>query len=91
MPKYVIERDIPGAGKLSALELKTIAKQSVGILKEMGGRVVWLHSYVVDDKFYCIYESPNEASILEHARCMGIPANVVAEIRAVVDPSICVD
>ena len=87
MPKYVIEREIPGAGKLSPVELRTISKQSVEILKELGQGVTWLQSFVTDDKIYCIYESPNEALIHEHARCMGIPASVVAEVRAMTDPT----
>ena len=86
MPKYVIEREVPAAGKLSPAELRSIAKQSVSISRELDAGIVWLHSYVVDDKFYCIYESPNEALIHEHARCLGVPANVVAEVRAVVGP-----
>lgn len=87
MPRYVIEREIPSAGQLSPIELKTISKQSVGIVKELGHGVTWLHSFVTDDKIYCIYDSPNVEMIQEHARCMGIPANVVAEVRVMIDPS----
>ena len=87
MPRYVIEREIPGAGQLSADELRSISKQSVGVVKEVGGGLTWLHTYVADDKMYCIYDSPNEALVHEHARCTGIPATVVAEVRAVIDPS----
>jgi hypothetical protein len=87
MPMYVIEREIPGAGKLSAVELRTISKQSVSIIKELGQGLTWIHSYVVDDKIYCIYESPNADLIHEHARCLGTPANSVLEVRAVIDPS----
>ena len=87
MAKYVIEREIPGAGQLSATELQTISKQSIGIIKELGGGLTWLQSFVVADKIYCIYESPNVDLIHEHARCMGIPASFVAEIRSVIDPT----
>jgi hypothetical protein len=87
MPKYVIERVIPGAGQLSPVELKTISQQSVGILKELGRGIKWLHSYIVDDKIYCIYDSPNTDLIHEHARCMGIPATVVAEVHATISPA----
>jgi hypothetical protein len=87
MPKYVIDRVIPGAGKLSPVELETISKQSLGIVKEMGPGFTWLHSYVADDKIYCIYESPGPEQIHVHARCLGIPASVVAEVRATIDPA----
>ena len=87
MPRYVIERPIPGAGQLSAEELRTISKQSNGILKELGQGITWLHSFVTDDKIYCIYESPNADLIREHARCLGIPATVVSEVRRMIDPS----
>jgi hypothetical protein len=87
MPKYVIEREIPGAGQLSVAELRAISKQSVGIVKELGQGLTWLHSFVADDKIYCIYESPNQELIQEHARCMGIPANSVLEVRTIIDPT----
>ena len=87
MPKYVIERQIPGAGQLSPVELRTISKQSVGILNELGSGITWLHSFVTDDKIYCIYDSASVELIHEHARCMGIPANVVAEVRVMIDPT----
>jgi hypothetical protein len=87
MPKYVIEREIPGAGKLSPVELRTISKQSVSIVKELGNGLTWLHSYVADDKIYCVYESPSKELIHEHARCMGIPASEVQEVRVTIDPS----
>jgi hypothetical protein len=87
MPRYVIERDIPGAGQLSPDELRSISKQSVGIVKEVGGGLTWLHTYVADDKMYCIYDSPNAELIYEHARCMGIPATLVAEVRVIIGPS----
>jgi hypothetical protein len=91
MPRYVIEREIPGAGQLSPVELRTISKQSVGILKELGQSITWLHSFVTDDKIYCIYDSPNVELIHEHARCMGIPANHVAEVRVMIDPTTAID
>jgi hypothetical protein len=87
MPRYVIERDIPGAGQLSPAELRSISKQSVGIVKEVGGGLTWLHTYVADDKMYCVYDSPNAELIYEHARCMGIPATLVNEVRVIIDPS----
>lgn len=91
MPKYVIERVVPSAGQLSPIELKAISKQSISIVKELGQGLTWLHTYVVDDKMYCIYEAPNAELIHEHARCMGIPANVVAEVRAIASPAIAED
>jgi hypothetical protein len=87
MPRYVIEREIPGAGQLSAAELRSISRQSVGIIKEVGQGLTWLHTYVADDKMYCVYEAMSEALIREHARCMGIPATVISEVRNVIDPS----
>ena len=87
MPRYVIEREIPGAGQLSSDELRSISKQSVGIVKEVGGGLTWLHTYVADDKMYCVYDSPSADLIYEHARCMGIPATLVAEVRVIIGPS----
>jgi hypothetical protein len=87
MPRYVIEREIPGAGQLSSDELRSISKQSVSIVKELGQGLTWLHTFVADDKMYCIYDSPNAELVREHARCMGVPATVVAEVRTVIDPS----
>lgn len=86
MPKYVIEREIPGAGQLSALELKAIAQKSCSVLENMGPQIYWQHSYVTRDKLYCIYVAPNEAMIREHARLGGFPANSVSEVSAVIDP-----
>ena len=83
----MIEREIPGAGQLSAEELRSISRQSVAIIKEVGQGLTWLHTYVAEDKMYCIYEAPNEALIREHARCMGVPATVISEFRTVIDPS----
>ena len=87
MPKYVIERDLPGAGKMSGQELKTIAQKSCGVLREMGSQIQWLHSYVTDDKIYCVYIAPNEKLILEHAKCGGFPANRVSRVSAQIDPT----
>ena len=87
MPKYVIEREIPGAGKLSTAELKAISQKSCGVLREMGLGIQWLHSYVTGDKIYCIYIAPNEAAVREHATKGGFPANRVSEISSVIDPT----
>lgn len=87
MPKYVIERDIPGAGKLSASELKAISQKSCGVLSQMGPQIQWLHSYVTDDKVYCVYIAPNEQLVREHATLGGFPANRVSEVATVIDPT----
>jgi len=75
MPKYVIEREIPGAGKLTAEELKGISETSCNVLRKMGSEIQWIHSYVVEDKIYCVYVAPNEEMVREHARLGGFPAN----------------
>ncbi len=87
MPKYVIEREIPGAGQLSAQELQAISQKSCGVLNQMGPRIQWLQSYVTDDKLYCVYIAPNEEMVREHARQGGFPANRVSAIKAVIDPT----
>jgi hypothetical protein len=87
MPKYVIERELPGAGKLSAQELHSISQKSCDVLRGMGPQIQWLHSYVTDDKIYCVYIAPNEALIREHAQKGGFPANRVSEIKTVIDPT----
>ena len=87
MPKYVIEREIPGAGKLSAQELNGIAQKSCGVLDKMGPQIQWNESYVTDDKIYCVYIAPNEASVREHARQGGFPANRVSEVKAMIGPT----
>ncbi|MGH8042230.1 MAG: DUF4242 domain-containing protein [Rudaea sp.] len=87
MPKYVIEREIPGAGKLSAQELKAISQKSCGVLSGMGPQIQWLQSYVTGDKVYCVYIAPNESMVREHARQGGFPANSVAEVCTVIDPT----
>ena len=87
MPKYLIEREIPGAGKFSAKDLQAISQKSCGVLREMGSRIQWLHSYVTDDKVYCVYIAPNEAAIREHAAKGGFPANRVSEVSTIIDPA----
>jgi hypothetical protein len=87
MPKYVIERDIPGAGRLSSQELQAASQRSCGALREVGPQVQWVQSYVTDDKLYCVYVAPNEEEIRKHARLGGFPANRISRIRAVIDPT----
>ena len=87
MPKFVIEREIPGAGDLSPAELRGISQTSCGVLQQMGPRIQWLHSYVTGDKIYCVYIAPNEETIREHAQAGGFPANRVSEIKSVIDPT----
>ena len=86
MPKYVIERSIPGAGKLTAAELHGFSAKSNSVLKELGPDVQWVHSYVVADKIYCIYNAKNAELVREHARCGGFPADSVSEVKAIIDP-----
>ena len=87
MPKFVIERDLPGAGKLSPAELQGISQKSCGVLNSMGPKIQWLQSYVTDDKIYCVYIAPDEATVREHATKGGFPANRVSRIRAMIDPT----
>jgi hypothetical protein len=87
MPKYVIEREIPGAGNLSDAQLCEISRRSVSVLKEMGPQIQWLHSYVTGDKVYCVYLAPDEETIREHAKRTGIPANRISAVRRLIDPS----
>ena len=87
MPKYVIERDIPGAGKLSSKELKAISQKSCGVLSKMGPQIQWVESFVTGDKVYCIYVAPNETMIREHAEQGGFPANRVSQVMSVIDPT----
>ena len=87
MPKYIIEREIPGAGKLSAQQLNGIAQKSCGVLSKMGPQIQWGESYVTDDKIYCVYIAPNEALVREHARQGGFPANRVSEVKTMIDPT----
>ena len=87
MPKFVIEREIAGAGKLYAQELKGISQKSCGVLRELGPEVQWVESYVTDDKVYCVYVAPNEEAIREHARRGGFPANRISAVRRMIDPT----
>ena len=87
MPKFVIEREIPGAGKFSAEQLQAISQTSCGVLREMGPQIQWLHSYVTDDKIYCVYIAPDEATVRKHAEKGGFPANKVSQVRTVIDPT----
>ncbi len=87
MPKFVIEREIPGAGKLSDAQLQEISRKSVDVLKEMGPDIQWLQSYVTGDKIYCVYLAPDEATIREHAKKGGFPANRIAAVRRLIDPT----
>ena len=87
MPKYVIEREIPGAGKLSSEELKAISQKSCGVLSKMGPQIQWLQSYVTGDKIYCTYIAPNAEMVREHAQQGGFPANRVSEVTSIIDPT----
>jgi hypothetical protein len=87
MPKYVIEREVPGAGSLSPDQLQAISETSCGVLRKLGPEIQWVHSYVTGDKIYCIYIAPNEQLVREHARQGGFPANSVAEVSSIIDPT----
>ena len=87
MPQFVIERTIPGAGSLTAEQLKAISQTSCGVLKQLGPAIQWEHSYVTDDKIYCVYSAPNAEMIREHARLGGFPAESVQEVRMVIGPA----
>lgn len=87
MPKYVIEREIPGAGSFSAEQLKGISQTSCGVLSNMGPQIQWVQSYVTGDKIYCIYIAPNEEMVREHARQGGFPANSINEVKTMIDPT----
>jgi Nickel responsive protein SCO4226-like len=87
MPKYVIEREIPGAGKLSAQELQAISQKSCDVLRELGPQIQWLHSYVTPDRIYCVYIAPDEATVREHARRGGFPANRISQVKTMIDPT----
>ena len=87
MPKYIIEREVPGAGKLSAGELKAISQKSCSVLRELGPQIQWLESFVTGDKIYCVYIAPNEQLIREHAQRGGFPANRISEIKAMIGPT----
>ena len=87
MPKYVIERELPNAGKLSKEELQAISQKSFGVLRQMGPEIEWMHSYVTKDKIYCVYVAPDEKSIVEHANKGGFPANRIEEIHNEIGPT----
>jgi hypothetical protein len=87
MPKYLIEREIPGAGQLTPAQLRGISQTSCGVLSKMGPQIQWLQSYVTGDKVYCVYIAPNEAAVREHASKGGIPANRVSQITTIIDPT----
>src|ERR1700720_2949158 len=87
VPKYVIERDVPGAGNLTDAQLRELSQKSVSVLKGMGPEIQWLHSYVTGDKVYCVYLAPDEATIKEHAKRVGLPANRVSEVRRLLNAS----
>ena len=87
MQKFVIEREIPGAGDLTDAQLREVSQKSVSVLKSMGPEIQWLHSYVTRDKVYCVYLAPDEATIHEHARRVGIPSNRVSAVRRLIDPT----
>ncbi len=87
MPKFVIEREIPGAGSLSAEQLQATSEKSCAVLRNLGPQIQWLHSYVTDDKIYCVYIAPDEAMVREHASQGGFPANKVARVRRIIDPT----
>jgi len=86
MPKYVIERELPGAGSLSRDELRAVSQRSCGVLNRLGPQIQWIESYVTADKIYCVYRAPNEEMIREHARQGGFPANRISEVVSVIDP-----
>lgn len=87
MPKFVIEREIPGVGNLTDAELQEISRKSLAVLNGMGTKIQWLQSYVTGDKVYCVYLAPDEATIREHARLGGFPANRISTVRRMIDPS----
>ncbi len=87
MPKFVIEREIPGVGKLSDAEIQEVSRKSVSVLKGMGTEIQWLQSYVTGDKIYCVYLAPDEETIKEHAKRTGIPANRISAVRRLIDPT----
>jgi len=86
MPKYVIERELPGAGKLSADDLKAISQKSCGVIRNLGPTIQWVESFVTEDKIYCVYNAPNKEMIMEHAMQGGFPANRVEEVKNIISP-----
>ena len=87
MPKFVIEREIPGAGKLTPTELQAISQKSCGVLRDMGPEIQWVQSYVTDDKIYCVYNAASAQEVHRHAQAGGFPANTVAQVRTIIDPT----
>jgi len=87
MPKFVIEREVPGAGKLTPEQLKAVSQTSCGVLREMGPQIQWVHSYVTDNKIYCVYIAPDEDMVRKHAQMGNFPANSIAEVRVMIDPT----
>ena len=87
MPKYVIERDLPGAGKISPADLRAISQKSCSVLEGLGPKIQWLHSYVTDDRIYCIYQAESEALVREHAKQGGFPANRISRVHTVIEPA----
>jgi len=87
MPQFVIERDMPGVGKLGAADLKGASQTSCSVLRDLGPEIQWVHSYVTDDKIYCIYRAPSADLIRQHAETAGFPANSIAEVRNMIDPT----
>lgn len=86
MPEFVIEREMPGVGQMSEDEIRDVSLRSLAVMKSIGPQIQWLHSYVTDDRLYCVYLAPDEATIREHARQLGVPANRVSAVRRLVDP-----
>lgn len=86
MPEFVIEREIPGAGKMSEAQIEEVSIRSLDVLKGLGPQIEWLHSYVTDDRLYCVYLAPDEELIREHARRLGVPANRISAVRRLIDP-----
>lgn len=87
MPKYVIERELPGAGKMTREQLREVAQKSNGVLQSLGPKIQWVETYVSDDKLYCVYNAPSPKLIEEHAKCGGFPANRISQVRAIMDPT----
>ena len=87
MPKYIIEREIPGAGSLTTQDLQGISQKSCGVLNDMGPKIQWVESYVTDDKVYCVYIAPDEATVKAHAEQGGFPANRISQIKTIIDPT----
>jgi hypothetical protein len=87
LPKFVIEREIPAAGKLSPEQLKAISQKSCSVLRELGPQIQWVESFVTDDKLYCLYIAPDEATVRQHAERGGFPANRISQVRTVIDPT----